>query len=768
MESQHIELKDIATGELLEREYKKRRQKFVYKKIVKQDLEPFFKEGWQKGSISKKSVRLKKLKDIGVAFEDDLWCTLYQMGFYEMNLGQNFLIPRYKMNVSKQIDIFARDDQCVIIIDCKAAEEMHTKKSLGLDIDQLPGIKHELEASILSHYRGQGNKEKIRIAWIIALKNIDISQNDIERARSANIKIFDETILDYYKQLANHLGPSARYQFLSDLFPNRDIPNLLEPIPAIKGQMGSTVFYSFLIEPEILFKIAYVSHRAKTNEETIKTYQRMVQKKRLKNIAEYIHEKSGIFPTSIVINIHTDKPLQFNTAPEMAGKNAVLGTLHLPNKFQTAWIIDGQHRLFAYSGLKESKTATLPVIAFENLPADIQAKLFVDINGEQVKVSKNLLIDLYANLNWNSIDPKERLLALISRLIKEFNENPKSPFRDRIIKVDGKKTKTRNLTNTAFSDELIGSRLLGYKHSRKATEISPGYLYQEDIDSTFKRAFDVIIGYYNIFLENEKIQEQWNIGSGEGGYICTNLGIIATLRILREIMSHLEHKISLDVRSMKVNSLLIEIKKYIDPVISYLSTVPFEELKQYRIRTGQSGVDSSTFNLLVKINSVYPDFEPVGLKDFLKRIDTTNNEEAFALLSKIEITIHEHVIGSLKTQYGANISEWWHKGVKESVRKSAREEAEARGDYNSDNYPKYLYLINLKEIINDNWTLFSEIYTIDAKKGGSKKSCLNWLDKINNIRNICDHPPQGGVSDSELDYVKMIHNEITNRVPRSA
>jgi DNA sulfur modification protein DndB len=761
------DLVGLVSGEELIRSYKKRNAKYVYKKIIKQNADPFLAEGWQKIRTTKKFVTLRKLKETGPGFEDELWCILYQMGFHEMNSDATFEISRYNQSVTKQIDIFARDEQCICLVECKASDESYKQRTLSKDIDQIAGIKHDIELSVFHHYKNQGLEEKLKIVWILAVKNIDLNENDIERANIAGIKIIDTSLLEYYKQLSTHLGPSCRYQFLHDLFPDREIPHLMEPIPAIRGQMGTTTFYSFLMEPEKLFKIAYVSHRAKTNEDSLKTYQRMIQKKRIAKIAKYIHEDAGVFPTSIVLNIYSDRELRFDVAAEMSGKNAALGTLYIPNKYQIAWIIDGQHRLFGYSGLEEANTATLPVIAFENLPAHKQAKLFVDINHEQVKVSKNLLIDLYANLHWNSENPQEMLLSLISRLIKEFNENPKSPFRDKIIKVDGKKTKSRNITMTTLSDELYSSQLLGYVHSRKSKGLDPGYLSQEDNDATFTRAFEVVSGYYFLFLQDAMLNQQWESGSGDGGYLGTNHGIIATLRVLKEILVHLDYKDKVAVRSIKTNVLLKEIEKYIKPVMQYLSAAQFDTLKQLRTRTGQAGVDASKFTLLAEINKVYPEFEPLGLKEFYKKIDTTNNEEAKKYLPIIEIKIHNHVIETLKNQYGSSISQWWHNGVKETIKSKVVAEATSRGDYNAENYPKYLYLVNLKEIISDNWKLFSETYTINAKSNESKVKCLAWFTKLNYIRDVCSHPPQGGISDEDLEHVKNIHDEISKRIPGS-
>ena len=130
---------------------------------------------------------------------------------------------------------------------------------------------------------------------MLAIKNIDISQGDRERALKASVRILDEAALDYYSELSKHFGSSAKYQFLADMLPGTEIPDLIDPVPALKGKMGKTVFYSFVIEPEKLLKMAYVAHRAKTTEESMQTYQRMARRSRLNAIAKYIHAK-GPFP----------------------------------------------------------------------------------------------------------------------------------------------------------------------------------------------------------------------------------------------------------------------------------------------------------------------------------------------------------------------------------------------------------------------------------------------------------------------------------------
>ena len=166
-----IILEGLVSGKDLNQAFKKNNVKYLNKKIVPQEIQPYIDEGWEKiGRGSKKFLRLRKLKDLSVGFEDEVWCIFYKMGFDEMNKDHDFSILRKGSNLTKQIDVFARDEQCICVIECKAAEKPHTRRSLDKDIDQMAGIRHEIELSIFSHYKNLGYTNKFKIVWIIALK----------------------------------------------------------------------------------------------------------------------------------------------------------------------------------------------------------------------------------------------------------------------------------------------------------------------------------------------------------------------------------------------------------------------------------------------------------------------------------------------------------------------------------------------------------------------------------------------------------------------
>lgn len=766
MKTKTVALEGLVSGDELDKTYRKRNKKYVYKRITRQGIQPFADEGWEKtGYKSKTHFRLRRLKDIGPGFEDEVWCIFKRMAFDEMNADSTFVIPRYGSDISKQIDVFAKDDQCICFVECKEAKRPHTKRSLDKDIDQLAAIRHDIELSVFSHYRDPEKRKKFRAVWILATKNIDVGKNDLERAKKSRIRILDDVQIEYYLALTKHFGKASKYLFLADMLPGIDIPGLLEPVPAMRGKLGKRVFYSFVMEPEKLMKIGFIAHRAKTTGESIETYQRIAKKSRLKKIAQYIEEKEGIFPTSIVINIQSKKPLRFDPAPRMGGRNAKLGTLHIPNKYQTAWIIDGQHRLFAYSDLEEAETATLPVIAFENLDTDEQARLFVDINGEQVKVPKSLLTDLWATIHWNSDNPSEQLKALASKLVKVLGDHRNSPLRDRIVNIGGKRSKTKNITFAAIVDELNGKQLLGSIRSRKAKSITPGPLFGDDLESTLNRSRDVISGYLDNYINNNKnLERQWQIGGGEGGFICTNTGLIATFRVLKAILDHMEHVDHVDIRKMKCATLLDKVWKYQEPVCEFLGSASPQVIHDFRQQRGQAGYRICSLALLQVVNEKYKNLKPPGLEQYIQSQDKKNNPRAFDLAREIEESIMNHVIPILKEIYGEDISQWWHDGIPKSVRDPTVELATSKGEYYHPE--KFLTFIDWKDIVYSRWDLFGDKFTIDAKSNDSKKKRLAWLVKANDIRNIASHPPRGGVTDEQLEYMINICDELLPKLKK--
>ena len=230
-------------------------------------------------------------------------------------------------------------------------------------------------------------------------------------------------------------------------------------VPAIRGKLGGHQFDCFVATPQMLLPISFVNHRSLNDPDGIPTYQRLVHRTRLRKIGEFVRN-DGYFPTNILVNFN--ERVRFDIQFKDEESDTHLGTLYLPARYKSAWIIDGQHRLYGYSGLESKYTKqNLVVLAFENMETIEEANLFVTINHEQKSVPRNLLDDLQGELKWESQIPRERVKAVSARLINCLNADQGEPLYNRIAQQGIRATRETCLTIPALMDGLRRSGLIG-------------------------------------------------------------------------------------------------------------------------------------------------------------------------------------------------------------------------------------------------------------------------------------------------------------------
>ncbi len=363
-------------------------------------------EGWEITRSSKTSCRLKRPKARALLLEDRVWTLLYKMGFTHLSgqggakLTDSVCDEPLAVN---QIDVVGLDDEVAVAVECKTSLKPKPPKDFQKDLAKLAVLKQPFAQSVHQNRPLESGLRRVPVMMFFTW-GLTLSQADRDRAKSQQVVLFEERDLDYYEKLVQHLGQAAKYQFFADMLPHRKVSGLQTSIPALRAKMGGKhTCYTFSIKPEYLLKIAYVSHRAKGKPTDVDTYQRMIKKTRLKKIRKYIDE-NGMFPTNIVISLDQGVASFEPRADGDSEEGAQYGTLKLKPAYRAAWIIDGQHRLFAYSGHEKASSSYLTVLAFDNLPASDQAQLFIDINHEQKSVKTGLLQELFAELNWNSDD----------------------------------------------------------------------------------------------------------------------------------------------------------------------------------------------------------------------------------------------------------------------------------------------------------------------------------------------------------------------------
>jgi hypothetical protein len=106
------------------------------------------------------------------------------------------------------------------------------------------------------------------------------------------------------------------------------------------------------------------------------------------------------------------------------------------------------------------------------------------------------------------------------------------------------------------------------------------------------------------------------------------------------------------------------------------------------------------------------------------------------LLESIEVRLSDWVIALLKKEYG---QDWWTDGIPTSVRVQCAERQEEEGTRRRVPPEAYLTLIDLRTIIQRNWSLYKD--TMEAVCGSAgKERATQWLVDVNELRKLWAHP----------------------------
>ncbi len=544
------------------------------------------------------------------------------------------------------------------------------------------------------------------------------------------------------------IGSVARYQLLGSIFRNQSILGLNYSTPAIKGKLAGFTTYSFSIEPEVLLKIGFVLHRTDSSMQAFDSYQRMVKKPRIKEIEKYING-GGFFPNSIIINFNTEKPLRFDEVQTCEHcSQSDLCILHLPNQYHSAFIIDGQHRLYGYGNTEWKSKNTIPVVAFENLPEKEQTRTFIDINNKQKSVSKNLLMTLMGEFNWGSDNHDEALAAVKTRLIDYLNNRNNSPLYKRIKLLDEKGSQKRCLTkNYLIGQALNKTNFFGITQKKKI--VKTGYLWAGDYDSTLEKSYEFLNTCFQFFEMG--VTEQWEKGSFEGGFITMNLGISSLIRVFDDLLEYLEKHKRIDFTKLTGEEIAGMIRPYLEPVITFVEGLSIEQIKKLRSFVGGSAVDKVLREFQDQINMEYEEFSPEGLAQWQKESTGIYNRSASQLGHEMQIRIRDFIFDQLKKAYGEADDRWWTEGVHTDVQKKCANERIEKKEVGPD--WKYLFLMDYYKIIKHKKKILINLFTPPGLKSAGIDKKLKWFKDWNNIRNKYSHPEQGIVTEEEYQFM---------------
>lgn len=746
--------------------HRTRKSRYNTAKVHVVDVDAQKAKGWEVVKAGKRYCSMRREKPISQYLEDRLWSLCKDMGYPVLN-GSLFTVEFTRTDGSagkKQIDVLAKDDETVVVIECKTREKRGTKY-LQKDLHETALLQKPIANAIRDYFGGSFDP---KILWIYATENIIWSEEDVKRADAARIRLITENELQYFEAYISHVGTAGRYQFLAEFLQGEEIKGLKGvKVPAVRGKLGKDVFYSFTISARHLLKLAFVNHHALNHPEGRPAYQRMIDKRRLNGIGQFI-KSGGYFPTNILINLV--EHCIFEPLPKISDDgNWKFGHLVLPSKFKSAWIIDGQHRLFGFSNLPEEYLdQPLFVLAFEKIDTAKEADLFITINNKQKSVPKALLVALQADLQMGSDDAEEALSALASFLIRKVAADATSPLFGRFEVPGVPASAAQVLTVPEVQKGLKRSQLIG-RVVRKVR--LPGHLSGGTDDKTIDRARRSINGYFRAV--EAAAPQRWS--AGRSGLILTNPGIRAHLMLFSEVLRYQHGLGKIDPYVATPDELVACATSYCEPLFKWLGAASDEQMSaRFARKYGEGGVKEYLFALCDIISVSDPQFGSDEYRAYKERSADERADQAKLDVEDITKLISRVVIESLKKIYGTDElpsgeKKYWELGIADSkIKEDAYKAQQQTKAENRAPREAYLHVIDFEKIIKQkgNWEHFKPIFGIPLKgenpKG--KEYHLDWLKDFNEIRRVTAHSSiYRHLKDDDFEYIEWLKGELYER-----
>jgi len=409
-------------------------------------------------------------RQIGIDWEEDVKQFFRRLGFNVVDGGDNFRPG------GKPIDFVAgmNGSNVLFIGECKTKQELG-RRYLKKEIESFR-IKTIKAIQELPAYRGGAFRNFEHFVLLVVTKDIVWTEPDhaaLINPLTGNpykAESFDESLIEYYDSITEELSEDiSRYHIFADFNIKFRSPDSLE-IPAFKNEINGFTLYNFTITPQKILPYVTVARRQARKKEY---YQRMISGSRCQEIINYLDNKvpplfrdGHIIPGNIIIATRSNIDIEDPDFKNQVMGDSELVKLKLPNQYGVFWVVDGQHRLYAYSKKSTSRPQRSPsqndrvfVTLLHQSNVAQQRQIFVDINDKQKGVDPSYIIDIAGEADPTSV------LGIISNLIKKIDtidkvEEVNNYFYNKIKIPSHGLSNLRKFSLTGFKDVIDRKKLV--------------------------------------------------------------------------------------------------------------------------------------------------------------------------------------------------------------------------------------------------------------------------------------------------------------------
>ena len=205
---------------------------------------------------------------------------------------------------------------------------------------------------------------------------------------------------------------------------------------AITYSQPGGVFYSCTLPAAKIINRLDIRRR---KDDPIDGMQREDNPSRVREITSYARQPNAIFPTPIIVSAYSDKIKTEGPILWIPDDDTALGH-----------VLDGQHRLLGLKALsnEELRDFELMIVFVFGIDVYSEATIFSTINSTQKQVSKSLMYDLF------SLNPGRSPEKTAHEIVRSLNDDPESPFYNRIKLLGKKMGPAETLSQAAFVDQI--------------------------------------------------------------------------------------------------------------------------------------------------------------------------------------------------------------------------------------------------------------------------------------------------------------------------
>jgi hypothetical protein len=130
--------------------------------------------------------------------------------------------------------------------------------------------------------------------------------------------------------------------------------------------------------------------------------------------------------------------------------------------------------------------------------------------------------------------------------------------------------------------------------------------------------------------------------------------------------------------------------------------------------------------------------------------------DMYELVRSVEVRLHNFIKQAFIAEFGEE--QWWRGGVPDNIRAECAALLEKDPEPAEEPY-RYTHLINLREILDKRWPILGKY--LPKSLLNQKKDLLEWLLRLNRIRNAVMHPVRNTViSEDDFEFVRDFEKQF--------